>query len=436
MEFACRFGGILHHLIIAFRSRYMNERSRCTTAGTNRPGTTTKAVIVAVVVTAFFPVTGRAQDATVLRPVRTAPTQEFLVNAGIRDWGPATVTAATVLAGGSGLFAIDARTGKLKWGFRPAGISSSVSTPPAVSGEIAIAPFGAANPGAVVAVSMTTGKELWRGPDPAVNAGVTVSGELAYILSKKGEFSALAVATGREAWKVVFSKRLAPCPTLPIVREGIVYFVAAADATVGDAKKPAGYYLLALDALSGKELWRYRAEAPYVQSGACLTQPVITATSIFATGEQRLYAVNRATGRDLWPSIEVRQPVEGRERAVEVSQLVDAGDVLIGMTGGFLNAFEKTSGRTAWQVPGEYYMSHPSMAVAGNVLYFQGSPKSKPAAAARGTLNALDLNTRAILWSFARPTAEPNWPFGWVTPVDGGIWVDSYSAMVKLRGGP
>ena len=41
--------------------------------------------------------------------------------------------------------------------------------------------------------------------------------------------------------------------------------------------------------------------------------------------------------------------------------------------------------------------------------------------------------TRAVLWSFSRPTAEANWPFGFVTPVDGGVWVDSYHALVKLQ---
>ena len=50
-----------------------------------------------------------------------------------------------------------------------------------------------------------------------------------------------------------------------------------------------------------------------------------------------------------------------------------------------------------------------------------------------GTLHALDLDTRAILWSFSRPTAEPNWPFGHVTPANGGLWVDSYQALVKLQ---
>jgi len=51
----------------------------------------------------------------------------------------------------------------------------------------------------------------------------------------------------------------------------------------------------------------------------------------------------------------------------------------------------------------------------------------------RGTLHALDLDTRTVLWSFSRPTAEPNWGFGSVTPVDGGLWVDSYQALVKLQ---
>jgi len=73
------------------------------------------------------------------------------------------------------------------------------------------------------------------------------------------------------------------------------------------------------------------------------------------------------------------------------------------------------------------------MAVAGNVLYFQGSPSTKPAAMARGTLYAFDLDTRTILWAFSRQTAEPNWPFGFVTPVDGGLWVDSCQAIVKLQ---
>jgi outer membrane protein assembly factor BamB len=360
------------------------------------------------------------------------------VNAGFRDWGPTTVAGTTILGGNmtnrGGLFAVDTVSGKVRWTFRPLFKSgtASVSNPPAVHGDRVIATFSRASPGATIAVSLASGKELWRGPDPAGDAGVAVGGGLAFVLGKDGGVYALDTATGRERWKVAISNR-GDCASNPVVRDDVVYLTGAAVAAAGDATKPAGNYLFAFDAQTGTERWRYRAAAPYVHAGVCLRQPVVTEDTIYATGENRLYAITRATGRDQWAPIEVRRLEDGRERPVEVHGLVDAGPVVIGMTTGFLIAFDKTSGRTAWEIPGRYRTSAPATAVAGNVLYFQGSPGAKPGDAAAATLHALDLSTRAILWSFSRPTAEPNWPFGFVTPVDGALWVDSYQALVKLQ---
>jgi outer membrane protein assembly factor BamB len=364
--------------------------------------------------------------------------EKLTVNPGFRDWGPATVAGTTILSGNQtgsgGLFAIDTLSGKVKWAHRPVFSTGTagVSTPPAVSGDIVITPYAAAYPGAVVGISLATGKEVWRGRDPFRGAAVAVNAGLAYILDKNGSFYALEAATGREKWKVALAHR-AECASRPIVRDDIIYLTASADATPGDAAKPAGNYLFALDAKTGQERWRYRAEAPYVHDGVCLRQPVVTSDTIFAAGDSYLYAVQRATGRDRWKPVEIRRPVEGQVRAVEVFALVDADSVLVGMTSGFLIAFDKNSGRTAWELAGQYRDSAPAMAVAGNVLYFQGNPGSKPAVAASGTLHALDLGSHSILWSFSRPTREPNWPFGHVTPVDDGLWVDSYQALVKLQ---
>jgi outer membrane protein assembly factor BamB len=371
-----------------------------------------------------------------VQPLRTAPTEKLTVNPGFRDWGPTTVAGTTILGGNptnrGGLFAIDMLSGKVKWSYRPVfnGGTASVSTAPAVSGDIVIIPFASGYPGAVAGVSLATGKEVWRGPDPARGAAVAVNAGLAYIMGKNGTFYALDATSGRERWNVAFSKR-ADCVSRPIVRDDIIYLTSNAAATPGDPARPAANYLFALDAKTGQERWRYRAEDPY--ANACLGQPVVTADTIFAAGGPGLYALDRATGRDRWKPVEVRRPLEGRDRLVEVRGLVDAGSVLVGMTSGYLIAFDKSSGRTVWDLPGKYSDSSPSTAVAGNVLYFQGSPDIKPAVEARGTLHALDLDTRAILWSFSRPTAEPNWPFGHVTPVNGGLWVDSYQALVKLQ---
>jgi outer membrane protein assembly factor BamB len=378
-------------------------------------------------------------EAPAVRPLKTAPAEKLTVNPGFRDWSPITIAGTTILGGNStnrgGVVAVDMATGKVKWTYRPVFTSgtASVSTPPAVAGSLVITPFAAAYPGAVIAVSLATGKEAWRGPDPAQGAAVAVHGELAYVLAKDGNFYALDAATGRERWKAAFTTDRTVCASRPIVRDDTVYLTGSAGATAGDAAKPAGYYLFALDAATGQERWRYRAEAPYVHAGVCLRQPVVTADTIYATGENRLYAVNRSTGRDRWKAVEIQRSVDGRPRPVEVFGLVDADSVLIGMTSGFLIAFDKSSGRTAWELPGRYTTSSPSTAVAGNVLYFQGRPDGSSAVEARGTLHALDLATHAILWSFSRPTAEANWSFGYVMPVDDGLWVDSYQALVKLQ---
>ena len=221
----------------------------------------------------------------------------------------------------------------------------------------------------------------------------------------------------------------------------------------GDGKQPAQYFrhLVALDASTGQERWRY-PPSPAGTVGLCIDEAVVAGGTYFAVSGETLYAINLATGRDLWPPVEVRAPIDGRARAFPLTGLVDAGDVLVGVTPVALVAFDKTTGRPAWQLPGQYRPTAPSTADAGTVLYVQGHPGAKPTTETQGRivyqggkpveqtpvlpgghLNAIDLATRTVLWSFSRPTAEANWPFGYVTPVDGGLWVDSYQALVKLQ---
>lgn len=172
----------------------------------------------------------------------------------------------------------------------------------------------------------------------------------------------------------------------------------------------------------------------------------------FAVSGVTLYGIDLATGRDVWSPTEVRAPIDGRERTFPLAGLVDAGDVLVGVTQVALVAFDKATGRRAWQMPGQYSHGAPSTAVAGSVLYVQGHPGAKPTTATQGGivyqggkpiaqtpvlpgghLNAIDLATRTVLRSFSRLTEEANWPFGYVTPVEGGLWVDSYEALIKLQ---
>ena len=130
----------------------------------------------------------------------------------------------------------------------------------------ATSPFGyvLAYPGAVIAVSLVTGKEAWRGPDPAQNAIVAASSGLAYVLSKDNNFYALDAANGRERWKVGFARD--NCDSMPVVRDGTVYVGGNVLVTPADANRAAGYYrfLFALDAGISQSLpifsWRNTPE--------------------------------------------------------------------------------------------------------------------------------------------------------------------------------
>lgn len=401
---------------------------------------------------------GAPSSAHSFTPLRTAPVQKATVNAGFRDWGPSTLTGTTLLAGNAtnkgGLFAVALTSGKLRWSARPAGTKSGnpfVATAPAVSGEAVIVPMG----NTLVALSAATGKELWRGAGTELGAAAAAGDGLAFVLGDDGFFRALNADTGREKWKLEFAQFKA-CKSRPVVRDGLVYVSRGLRVTEATANGPARYmrYLVALDVNTGQERWRYVHAPTRASTGACISQPIVTTDTLFGFDEDEstLYAINLADGRERWSPLQVRRTVEGRERPVAVGGLVDAGAVLIGVTRNFLIAFDKATGRTVWELPGQYRENSPSTAVAGRVLYFQGHPGASPAAEIQdrilyvggkpvasapvlpgGRLNALDLDTRAILWSFSRPTAEPNWPFGHVAPVDGGLWVDSYQDLVKLQ---
>ena len=375
-------------------------------------------------------------DPKPVQPLRTPPVEQLTARPGVRDLGPAALAGGMLYVGGpsgkAGMFAIDAATGKLRWTFRTPTGHNSVSTRPVIVGALVIAPFGAALPGAVIALSTATGKEVWRALDPSVYSAVVAEGERIFVVSKDCVLYALAAASGQEQWKTPL--RSVPggaCDSSPVVRDGAVYAKIMARAPEGTASWPDASYIAAFDATTGQERWRHRPLHPAYREGVPPGHPVVTESAVFFAGDNALYALDRATGLPLFAPVFLRRTIDGRDRMAKLSGLIDAGSSLVGVTAVSLLAFDKATGRIVWELPGLFHPTSLSLAVAGSVLYFQGGLDG--AAYYPGTLHALDISTGTRLWSFTRRSNDPPWMFGSVLPVDGGLWVDAYITLLGNR---
>jgi outer membrane protein assembly factor BamB len=376
----------------------------------------------------------QAQYRSPVTPLRTQPTVKLAITAGFRDWGPATLAGDAIIGsnmtGRGGVFAFDATTGKPRWSWRGderGGVS--VSAPIVVQGDTAVVLLKTLHPSRLMGLAVATGKERWHVEVQVLReAEIAAADGLLFVQTRDGHLRAYDAQTGNEAWAFSFGGEDVACGSRPVVADGVVYLVGGLEAlsTVGERARDRVW---AIDAKTGQEKWRHRTE-----TSSCANSPVVvTDDGVFVTldGERRTYGLDRATGRRRWTQMITR--TTDLERDYAVRGLVQGGGVLVGMTSLALVALDPATGRVVWELPGSFRDQVPTLGVAGNVLYFQGSPAARPAAATSGTLHALDLGTRELLWSFTRPTEEPNWPLSNVLPFDGGLWVDTYKTLLKLQ---
>jgi alcohol dehydrogenase (cytochrome c) len=122
--------------------------------------------------------------------------------------------------------------------------------------------------------------------------------------------------------------------------------------------------LIAINARSGEELWRYRSPSP---PDARVSKPVNRGPALYgdkvflALGEAVLVALDAKTGKELW-----RTPVEDNKKGyyMTAAPLVADGKVVVGISGGdgptrgFVAAYDPDTGKQVWRcftipAPGE-----------------------------------------------------------------------------------
>ena len=160
----------------------------------------------------------------------------------------------------------------------------------------------------------------------------TVAYGRVYLAQQKGLFFALDAKTGKVDWKHSFGRCAASSPT---IGKGVVYqsWMHPVECLQGQAG--ANGFVIAWDADSGKELWRWKT-AP-VESSPLLRNGVL----YVGTWNHEVVALNAKTGRVKW-----------RFRAdneVNTSPAYWKGNIYIASDGGTLYALGAGGGKLKWE---------------------------------------------------------------------------------------
>jgi outer membrane protein assembly factor BamB len=163
-----------------------------------------------------------------------------------------------------------------------------------------------------------------------------------YVANIGGEFRAIDAKTGKVDWIERFGFITAASPA---VGDGVVYQPLLN--RPGTDRLTATGYMVALDAETGEELWRFKA-------GAVESSPLLDdGTLYFGTFDHRLYALDAKTGRERW-SFETGEPVKG-------APALWHGAVYTGSYDGKVYAVDAESGKLRWSSEGQ-----AGLAGAGN----------------------------------------------------------------------
>ena len=247
-------------------------------------------------------------------------------------------------------------------------------------------------PSAAQSVPDPSESPLWHAAVPS-RGMPTVSGARVFVLSRDHDVLALALDDGRELWRR---------PTGERGGHTAGYRVAVA----GDTVVGGDWDLYAFDAATGTPKWAFHPTVGYAPGyfiGA------VDGTRLFTgSGSGHLYAIDTATGRELW-----RTEVERwrDEALVTVFEPVTNGTLVVAgytvyepQTTGGLVAVDAVTGRERWRFRYPTPADHPRP--VGNAGAVVITTDLAVGSAEDGRIWAVDLASGAVRWSLP-PLAGP-----------------------------
>jgi len=256
-------------------------------------------------------------------------------------------------------------------------------------------------------------KQVWQRSVGIIEFPPSVVQGVAYLQLQRGKIYALKTSNGRVLWSRDYKRCAASQPT---VSDGVIY---AAYMHPSCAKHQAGAkgFVVALDARTGKELWRFNA-------GVIESSPLLVGNLLYVgSWDQHVYALDITTHRPRW-TFDAGASISG-------SPAYANGTVYIGTDDGQLYALDARSGKQRWRATSfgssfggrEYFYAAP--AIAYGRVYIGNTD---------GYVYAFGARSGHLLWATRAGTYVYTGAAVWNRSVYVGTW-DGYAVSLDAATG-
>ncbi|SDR28592.1 outer membrane protein assembly factor BamB family protein [Natronobacterium texcoconense] len=301
--------------------------------------------------------------------------------------------------------AVGPTTGEVAW-VVDGGTPTMNCSPIVADGTVYTAATG--GDGGLFAIDPVSGSVHWEfETDGYASSASGFDGERCYVGTWDHRFHAIDAHTGEEVWTIEPGHRFGD--SSPAVVDGVVYVGSYGDAPMvvsgpEDEERFETPAILALEAETGEERWRYDA---FDERDSISSSPAVaggTVSVVTPTGE--LLALDAANGterwrRDLDAHSDSSPAVTGGVVYCPAGRTVDESDVR-----GGLWALEAETGEPLWSTEIDDVSLRTSPAIADGVVYLAGSTREvcpglaedcEPSSS--GTLYAIDADTGETQWT-------------------------------------
>ena len=293
-------------------------------------------------------------------------------------WSSPAISNGIVYVGSfdNSIYALNASTGTTLWAFPTSG--EVYSSPAVFDGVVYVGSFDHN----IYALNASTGSQLWNFQTGAeVFSSPTVVEGTVYIASDDGLVYALNAQTGKPFWNYTTSGEV---QSSAAVSEGIVY-IGSNDTNI-----------YALNAITGKKLWNYTT-ASYVASSPVVYRGIVYVGSF----DNNTYALNATTGDLIWNRTTGYDICMQSSPAAHGSAIYTGSSGILSLCSGYIDSFGNPTEDRIYALNAATGVTIWNITVQGGVW---SSPAVSDTTICVGSgdnrLYALDISTGDVKWSY------------------------------------